>query len=87
VICIPGECSENGRVVGTINRRGQRQHSNSYNIEFEFKTFKNLMFPADKVHPYLVGAVLAGAHQIDVMDDSNRITRKINHVPESDLGT
>jgi hypothetical protein len=77
-ICIPEEWLEDDIVVGTIQRRGQRQNSNLYNIEFECKTFKNLMLPADEVHPY--------AQQIDFMDESNRITRMINHVPESDLG-
>jgi hypothetical protein len=86
VICIPEDFLDNDRVVGTIKRRGQHQHSNSYNIEFKFKTFKNLIVPADKVHPYVVGAVLAGVQQRDLMDDSNHITRMINHVPESDLG-
>jgi hypothetical protein len=85
-ICITEECLENGRVVGTIKRWDQRQHSNLYNIEFECKTFKNLMLPADEVHPYLVGVVGAGAQQSDLMGDSNRITRMINHVLESDLG-
>jgi hypothetical protein len=44
------------------------------------------MVPVDEVHPYVVDAILAGAQQSDLLDDSNRITRMINHVPESDLG-
>jgi hypothetical protein len=84
-ICIPEEYIENGTVVGTIKWWGQLQHSNSYNIEFKCKTFKNLMLPADEVHPYLVGPVVAGSQQSDLMDDSSHITRMINHDPESDL--
>jgi hypothetical protein len=44
------------------------------------------MVPADEVHPYLVGPVVAGAQQSDLMDDSSHITQMINHAPESDLG-
>jgi hypothetical protein len=80
-ICIPEECLDNGRVVGTVKWRGQRRHSNQYNIEFEFKTFKNIMLPADEVHLYLVGAVLAGAQQSGLVDDSNLIPHNSNDNP------
>jgi hypothetical protein len=83
--CLPEDSLDNDRVSGIIKWRGQRQHSNSYNIEFQFKTYKSIMLPADEVHPYLDGIPATGP-PTEGVDDSDRITLMINRIPDSELG-
>jgi hypothetical protein len=65
-------------------RRDQRQHSNLYNIAFEFKSLKNLMLPSSEVDPYLVDILPYGAPTHKDTEEINRVTRMINRVPESE---
>jgi hypothetical protein len=48
---IPPLSLESGKVVGVIKRRGQRQHSNLYNVELKCIIFKIMMLHVTDVVP------------------------------------
>jgi hypothetical protein len=58
--CLPENALASGRLIGIIKQRNHRRNPNSYNIEFQVKAYKNIMFPADEVHPYLVDVLPTG---------------------------
>jgi hypothetical protein len=84
--CLHEECLQHGRISGTIKWRSHHQQSNSYNIAFEFKSFKIFMLPANEVDPYMVAILPYVAATHEENEESNRVTRMINRVPESEHG-
>jgi hypothetical protein len=64
--------------------QGQNQHSNSYNSEFKFKTFKNLMLYLAELVYFLVDEnMLDDLAPPTNKTDRNRISRLLHRVPDS----
>jgi hypothetical protein len=82
---LPPESLESGKVVGVIKRRGQRQHSSSYNVEFKCRIFKSLMLPVTDVVPFLVDSD-TGLEPSTAEMDTNPTSRLLQRVTESEQG-
>jgi hypothetical protein len=82
---LPPESLESGKVMGVIKRRGQRQHLNSYNVEFKCRIFKSVMLRVTDVVPILVDSDTGLEPSTDEMD-MNCTSHLLQRVPDSEQG-